>query len=158
MRTNINTITDNYFNRTLDVLVSRGIPNALEICNEITAQPDGEKALSDRAIVELIIESAARVQYEHTGDQRRTSIKTTPQHIKSHSRKRELCELRFICYHLARKYTKLSLGAIGLLFNGRDHSSVIHGIGVYDDLMDYDRNFAKKSESVEYEFGRVAKL
>lgn len=48
---------------------------------------------------------------------------------------RENVNARFIFYHLARKYTGASLKSLGRLTGYRDHSSVLHGIGVMDDLI-----------------------
>lgn len=58
--------------------------------------------------------------------------------IFGRNRKRELVFARqLICWFLKR-YTKLTLKAIGDLMGGRDHTTVIHSIKTINDLHDSD--------------------
>lgn len=65
------------------------------------------------------------------------------------SRKRPIVIGRQIANHLIKKYTKLSLTAIGNIFGGRDHSTVIYSIDVVSDLSDTDLKFKQLVEKIE---------
>lgn len=52
---------------------------------------------------------------------------TTPEMLRSKSRKRELVDLRFVYYRRAKEITTASLAAIGREVN-RDHATVLHGV------------------------------
>lgn len=58
-------------------------------------------------------------------------------------RKREFTLARQISCYFIKQKTTLSLKAIGALFDGRDHSTVIYAIQTINDLIDTDRKFAK---------------
>lgn len=47
--------------------------------------------------------------------------------LRSRSRKTTLVTVRSIIYYMARRLTAATLDEIGLYFNGRDHSTIIHG-------------------------------
>lgn len=64
------------------------------------------------------------------------------------SRKRELCEPRFAAIYFSKKFTKFSLRAIGEHFCGVDHSSVIHAVNTYDDLIFSDSRIRNLSENI----------
>ncbi len=68
----------------------------------------------------------------------------SPDDIKSQSRKRVLVEARQIAMFFIKAKTTMSLKAIGNMFGGRDHSTVIYGCQVVEDLMDTDNKFKKK--------------
>lgn len=57
----------------------------------------------------------------------------------------ELVAARTTCYKIIRDtLPKISLKTIGKEFNGRDHSTVIHGIQMFDDRMLTEKVFAEK--------------
>lgn len=66
----------------------------------------------------------------------------TPAEIINQCRKRELVVARQISIFYIKDKTNLSLKAIGQLFDGRDHSTVIYAINTVEDLRDTDRRFA----------------
>lgn len=47
--------------------------------------------------------------------------------IREESRQQHLVLARHFCMYLSKKYTKQSLGAIGQMLGGRNHSTVLHG-------------------------------
>lgn len=47
--------------------------------------------------------------------------------LRSKSRKTTLVTVRSIIYYMARRLTAATLDEIGLYFNGRDHSTILHG-------------------------------
>lgn len=71
--------------------------------------------------------------------------------IISPTRKREICELRFIAMEIIKKNTSMMLMPIGNVFNGRDHSSVIHAINKVNDLFEMDKKFKEKYLSIQHE-------
>jgi chromosomal replication initiation ATPase DnaA len=68
----------------------------------------------------------------------------------SSSRKRHLVEARqWVCYYFTEycnrmKLSKPTLGYIGEQIGGKDHATVLHAIGVIQNLLDTDRT--KKNE------------
>lgn len=65
------------------------------------------------------------------------------------SKRRKCAWGRAIAFHLLRKTTPLTLKEIGNLFGGRDHSTVIRGTEVYDDLIEVDKEFKQVVYSVK---------
>ena len=58
----------------------------------------------------------------------------------STSRLRKVTLPRCIAMYYIRRYTALSLKKIGKIF-GRDHSTVIYNIALFDDLLRFDAEF-----------------
>jgi chromosomal replication initiator protein len=56
--------------------------------------------------------------------------------IISSSRKREIVVARMLSQYFIKKYTSLSLKKIGLIFNGRDHSTIIHAVSTINNGLD----------------------
>jgi hypothetical protein len=63
--------------------------------------------------------------------------------LQTKRRMREIVELRSIFCHLA-KNMKYSLCTIGTHLGGRDHTTVIHGLRIFRDLMDTNDSFRQK--------------
>ena len=59
--------------------------------------------------------------------------------IESKSRKHEIALARQMCMYLAKRFTSLSLKAIGSHFGGRDHSTVLHSCTAIDNYLDTDK-------------------
>jgi chromosomal replication initiator protein len=72
-----------------------------------------------------------------------------PEQIKSKRKTSELARARQVAMYLCRKYTGGSLKAIGEEFGGRDHSTVIHSIGVIENDIKFDLNLRHAIESIE---------
>jgi len=68
----------------------------------------------------------------------------THEAMKSHSRKREIVEARFIAMWFIKEETALSLKEIGGCFGGRDHSTAIHAIQTINDLLITDKKLQAK--------------
>lgn len=64
------------------------------------------------------------------------------------SRVRSLVLARYIAMYLIRKHTELSLSEIGDLFNGRDHSSVIHGVRKIEALVSTTSEMRETTDAV----------
>ncbi len=56
--------------------------------------------------------------------------------LKERNRKREIVIARHICFYIARENNLGSLKFLAINLNGCDHSTVIHGIGLVQDLLD----------------------
>lgn len=63
------------------------------------------------------------------------------------SRMRELVELRHIFFYIAKSFG-FSLSSIGIYLNKRDHTTVIHGIRTFRDLVETDPNFKQKYNEI----------
>jgi len=68
--------------------------------------------------------------------------------LLSKSRKRELVEYRQISMHILKGYTTLGASAIGRVFK-KDHATVLHSIKTVENLLNTDKNFAYKFNSVK---------
>jgi chromosomal replication initiator protein len=79
-----------------------------------------------------------------------------PEFIKVKARKREVLELRQIFIWILRHKTSLSLQKIGQLCGGRDHSTMIHSVETVDNLMTFDKSFARKVEAVKNAYQNFA--
>jgi chromosomal replication initiation ATPase DnaA len=79
-----------------------------------------------------------------------------PEFIKVKARKREVLELRQIFIWILRHKTSLSLQKIGQICGGRDHSTVINSCRVVDNLMSYDKRYARNLETVKNKFEEFA--
>jgi chromosomal replication initiation ATPase DnaA len=66
--------------------------------------------------------------------------------IISPSRKREIVVARMLSQYFIKKYTSLSLKNIGLIFGGRDHSTIIHAVSTINDGLD-----VKQKELINFE-------
>lgn len=69
--------------------------------------------------------------------------------VSSQSRKREFTVPRQVSMYFMKHKTTLSLKAIGEMFDGRDHSTVIYACQTVEDLIDTDRKFAQSIAEIE---------
>lgn len=63
----------------------------------------------------------------------------TPDQIISQNRKRHIVEARQLFCYLCRRELKLTFAGIGRIIH-RDHSSIMHGVAAYQNLIDYDKH------------------
>jgi hypothetical protein len=79
-----------------------------------------------------------------------------PEEVFRKCRKRELVVARQVMHYLAKKYTAMSLIAIGVEFPHRrpfDHTSVRHSIETVIDLMETDKNILAQVNTIEFNMG-----
>lgn len=69
--------------------------------------------------------------------------------ISKQSRKREYAEPRQIAIYIMTRHTILSLKEISMLFNGRDHTTMIHSRDVVSDRVSVEPTFAAIVNEVE---------
>lgn len=67
------------------------------------------------------------------------------------SRRRDLVVLRQIIYYFAKEHTTLSLKEIGKTTFNQDHSTVIHGVRMINDLISVDKEYAKIVNELQYQ-------
>jgi hypothetical protein len=67
--------------------------------------------------------------------------------LYARSRKREIVELRMMFCYLARSM-KYNLGTIGEKLGGRDHTTVIHGVNTFVDLIETNEQFRNKFQEI----------
>jgi len=72
----------------------------------------------------------------------------TLEKIKDRCRERPIVQARFFCFLFLRKYTKLSLKNVGSFF-GVDHTSVIHGVGTIQDMIDTEDATRRHYEQID---------
>jgi hypothetical protein len=159
------------FETTLDVLVSHGIPNALEICNEIDAILNRQplKKLNGDELLQIALNCVVGQYPEYPVAKRIkqdwktgatefvTVIESHPitiEAIRSRSRKAELVNARHILRYLLNKHTPLSLLYISHLMGNSEHSVVIYGTDMVNDLKSYDKEYSRKLSIIENDFKR----
>ncbi|MEL6273833.1 MAG: chromosomal replication initiator protein DnaA [Bacteroidota bacterium] len=69
--------------------------------------------------------------------------------LQSSTRVRQVVLARQISMFLVKEYTDKSLKAIGKLFGGRDHSTVLYSIKTVQDLMETDESIKKTLEELD---------
>ena len=110
---------------------------------------DVVKSLSSNIKKDFTIEDIKDIVSDH--------YNITIEQIESKSRKHEIALSRQMSMFLAKKFTNLSLKAIGSHFGGRDHSTVLHSCTAIDNYLatdkfvraDYEKLFSSCTESSE---------
>jgi hypothetical protein len=69
---------------------------------------------------------------------------TSYEQLEGDSRKREVVDVRKKAMTLFAVYLGYKLKRVGLMFGGRDHSTVIHAINTHDDLLQSNSSYAIK--------------
>jgi chromosomal replication initiation ATPase DnaA len=151
------------FTAALEVLITNGYSNALELANqiELTAmrKPRPRNFESEKARLFAIMKqrypnycAGKKPVYNDIGetvsyieDRRELSMEA----IDSKSRIRELVEVRQIMMHILRVYGDYSFKEIGIAFGGRDHSTAIHSKDTVYDLCDTDKAYKAKFEEIK---------
>jgi chromosomal replication initiation ATPase DnaA len=70
----------------------------------------------------------------------------TPDLVISSLRKQSVVYARHMFSFLCRKHLKMTFNSIGYIL-GRDHSSVMHAINVFDNLINHDKNTRQTYET-----------
>lgn len=69
--------------------------------------------------------------------------------IKGKTRKKEITLARHIAMYMIHKFAKITLEDIGKFFDGRDHSTVIHGIKKINDMIKQDSRLSQQIYEIE---------
>ncbi|MDR3047892.1 MAG: chromosomal replication initiator protein DnaA, partial [Bacteroidales bacterium] len=69
--------------------------------------------------------------------------------INAQTRKREISQARQISMYFAKKYTKLSLSAIGELCGNKHHATVLHACHTISDLCETDKEMKQCIQDIE---------
>lgn len=78
--------------------------------------------------------------------------------LKSPSRKRELVDIRQVFYFIMRSSTSMTFEVIGKMCGGKDHTSVLHGCKVVENVMSYDKAFQSKVITINNRFRKSLTL
>lgn len=73
----------------------------------------------------------------------------TEETLRGKSRKQEIALARQVAMYLSKETTKFALKTIGLIFGGRDHSTVIHAHKTITDMIKNDSSFKMEIESIK---------
>lgn len=73
--------------------------------------------------------------------------------IRSKSRLQDIVQARHLCMYLAKKYTPLSLNAIGQMLGGKNHTTVLHGHNTICDRMCTESDLKHLVENLERSIG-----
>ena len=72
--------------------------------------------------------------------------------ILSHTRKREIVQVRQVAMYFAKNLTKMSLKSIGTRLGKKDHATVLHAVNTVNNLMATDRQFKMQIEELDGKF------
>lgn len=70
--------------------------------------------------------------------------------VEGKLRERQAVNCRHVTFYLLRRYTSLSYKAIGRLFGGRDHSTVMHAMEKIQDVMQTDSDLRDTVHQLEF--------
>jgi chromosomal replication initiator protein len=74
----------------------------------------------------------------------------SPLQLTSPSRNGGLPKYRYMCYQLIKdEFPTIALGRIGQNFGGRDHSTVVHGLREFAEIIQKDENFQNIYQSIK---------
>lgn len=111
-------------------------PITIELAKEVL-----KKTSTSRIKKSLSIEQIQSAVCEH--------FNITEEMMRSKSRKQEIAIARQVAMYLSKELTKFALKTIGLIFGGRDHSTVIHAHKTIQDMMKKDPNFKNEIDSIK---------
>jgi chromosomal replication initiator protein len=69
--------------------------------------------------------------------------------LRMKTRRRPVVLARQIAMYLVHKYTKMALVAIGELFGGFDHTTILHSCATVEDLKSTDKDYAHELTQLE---------
>jgi chromosomal replication initiation ATPase DnaA len=118
---------------------------SLQVRLQIEAQAKSGKRPKAPITMDEVLEASIRGLNEFHG------ITFTKEYVLSKTRKREAVEMRQCTMYLVKKYFHSSkpLKAMGAFFNGRDHSTVIHGVETWFNLMETDSRYKRLTEEIK---------
>jgi chromosomal replication initiator protein len=123
--------------------------------SELTGSPVDQE-LAERALQDLIPQAETEIPPQVIMEETATYFTLTTGDLVSKSRSRPLTTARHIAMYLMRECTGLSLGKIGEIFGGRDHTTVLHGIKkVEDEMRARDATFRQVQDLTRLVRGRV---
>lgn len=76
-------------------------------------------------------------------------FKIHPDELRGKSRKKEIAYARHLAVFLARKYTQHALKALGELFGGRDHSTILHSCQWVQEGLTVNRELSQHVQDLE---------
>jgi len=105
--------------------------------------------LAKKVLRDQIGRSPARVSIEEIQEMTAKHFSLPSDLLRSKTRKKEIARARQIAMYLCAQHTDHSLKSIGLLFGGRDHTTVIHARQSIDHAMHEDADMKSVVESLE---------
>ena len=105
--------------------------------------------LARQLIERFVNNSNQEVSVEYIVNVVCNNLNITIEDFYSKSKKRELVQARQLAMHFAKKYTKLSLAAIGQQCGGKDHATVIHALKTVTNILETDKQFRTLASEIE---------
>ncbi|NKB71517.1 MAG: chromosomal replication initiator protein DnaA [Candidatus Latescibacteria bacterium] len=112
--------------------------NQTDLTVEAARQIVQERVLSPQS--ELRVETIQQQVAEH--------FNLTKNQLNSRTRKQEVAGARQIAMFLSKRLAQQPLKAIGHIFGGRDHTTVIHAVKTVEKKMEQDPSFARMVETL----------
>lgn len=153
----------NTFIAALDCLTERGYPNALELANEIELNWINQKppkrtmgkmqrlSYLQNQIFEIVRHyypsytrsTTIRLYKKNVGMVVTKLMPMTIDAVTGKCRVRDVAMTRFIIIHIIKQLEpRATLKDIGLIFGGRDHTTMIHSLRTLQDLLDVDKKLS----------------
>ena len=81
-------------------------------------------------------------------------FKVSESDLLSQSRKKEIVYARQITWYILKEKYDLTFKKIGLLFGGKDHSTIMHGCGIISDSVKSSKETQKNLENIQRKMGK----
>ncbi len=129
--------------REIEGAISSLIANASFLNKTITVPLAREilKAYVKYTRREITAEKICQIVCHHFG--------LDPEQLNSQKRTRDIALARQVAMYLSKKYTKMSLSAIGSVIGKKNHATVLHACKTIENLMETDREFRQQMEELE---------
>lgn len=82
----------------------------------------------------------------------------TKDQIKSQTRKREICDVRFMMMNILEDSTNLTPRRIGQIFGGRDHATFYNAKHKHADFLDNNAEYRVQFQDLRREFNNITEV
>ena len=140
--------------RYIAMSIKTNIRDIEGVVHSLVAHTSLSSKIIDLTLLKRIVQnliSEADVKLSPTYLQKITAehYKLSVNDLKSKSRKREIVIARQVAMHLIKSYTNCSLKAIGELFGGKDHSTVMYAQKSVNNMLVKDPYFKSKFQEIK---------
>ena len=119
------------FEAALEVLTELNLDNAVDVAMQISICQK-QSANTQKDLVQYYLDIV---------NEKFNEVQIKKEQIESNTRKRELVQCRQWIMWAIREFDQISLKQIGMLFGGRDHSTVIHACKTVEGQSDVDKKW-----------------
>lgn len=127
-----------------------GVLNSIAAESSLNQRPI-DLTLAREAIKKFVTGAQSEITLELIQAKVADHYKIPIEKLSAKTRRRPIVIARQLAMHLCKNLTNNSLKAIGEMFGGRDHTTVLYSCRAVQDMMDTDEDFRRTVESLEKE-------